>query len=830
MRILFKFIFNNIKEKKFMTFLIIFSVAASCALFFASLATSNTFEKTFVNRIRDIVGDTDIVISPNEQTPSLYVNKFGVEKYSKDIDYYIGYIKGSGQFKENKNTSENIILQGYDFNELQRFNPVTFIDKYNLEPFNGDKIIISYKFSKESNLKAGDKISLYINRVKHQFTICGIAAPQGIFSQETENFIAIIPRASLDMIYSANGKYSSILIKVKEPLKKQEILEELKDEYSKYTVSQAVNQAELTQMTNQARVPFLMMLIVVVIISVYIIYTVFKIIILERLPVIGTFRSIGATKKITSIVLILESTIYGIIGGILGLGFGMLLLYFMADQNNYYKSLGIKTVVDFSIYQLIAAFFMAIFISFISSILPILGVSKIPVKDIVLNTMESVSETKVFKLIIGLALVTTSIIVTQVKLTSQVLVINSICLIFVVIGAILLIPYILYGFVFIFQKPFSFIFGNEGIIAIKNLKNNKSIINNISLLAIGISAIFTISTISYSFGKELISAYDVFKYDIYLCVNGATKDTEISALQVDGVENTLGFYASWNVKVVNTDTEIMELDGVRKDKFLDFLNLKTDEKLSDMLTDFDNDRNIIITNILKDRLNVKKGDYITLKLGKKNREYKVIGFFNTSMQNGSFAFIPERYYIVDTNDRTYDHIAVKTNKDLDYVKKQLQNKFSGKRNYIKKISEFKQNNEQEFAQLLTMLNSFSIITALIGIFGILNNFIISFLERKKALAIYKSVGMSKGQTVKILIIESISAGIIGGIVGVSSGALMSAIIPNVTKAMDMPLDVHYSISSILLFIFGGIFITIIASVGPIIKSSKLSIIEALKYE
>lgn len=830
MKIIFKFILNNIKEKKFMTFLIIFSVTASCALFFASLATSNTFEKTFVGRVRDIVGNTDIVISPNEQSPSIYVNKSGVEKYSKDIEYYVGYIKGSGQYKKDKNTSENIILQGYDFNELQLFNPVTLIYKYNTEPFNEKKIIISYKFSKDSHINAGDKISLYINGVKYQFTVCGIAAPQGIFSQETENFIGIVPRTTLDMIYSADGRFSSILVKVKNPSEKQEALDELKTEYSKYTVSQAVDQAELNQMTNQARVPFLMMLIVVVIISIYIIYTVFKIIILERLPVIGTFRSVGATKKATSIVLISESAIYGIIGGTFGLGLGLLLLYVMADQNNYYKAQGIKTVVDFSGYQLAAAFFMAIFISIISSILPILRVSKIPVKDIILNTMENVSDTKIYKLFAGSVLILTSIIVSQMKLMSQSIVINSICLIFVVIGVILLIPYILYGFIFIFQKPFSFVFGNEGIIAVKNLKNNKSIINNISLLTIGISAIFTISTISYSFGKELVSAYDIFRYDIYLCVNGATRDTEVSALQVDGVEDTLGFYASWNVQVAGTDTEIMELDGVRKDKFLNFLNLKTDENMRNMLAGFDNDRNIIITDILKDRLNVKKGDYITLKLGKKNREYKIVGFFNTSMQNGSFAFIPERYYILDTNDRYYDHIAVKTNKNIDYVKKQLQNKFSGKRNYIKEITEFKQDNAQEFSQLISMLNSFSAITALIGIFGILNNFIISFLERKKALAIFKSVGMSKGQTVKMLLIESFSAGIIGGAAGVSSGILMSSIIPNVTKAMDLPMEIHYSVSSILLFILGGILITIIASAGSIIKSSKLSVIEAIKYE
>ena len=51
------------------------------------------------------------------------------------------------------------------------------------------------------------------------------------------------------------------------------------------------------------------------------------------------------------------------------------------------------------------------------------------------------------------------------------------------------------------------IFGNEGILAVKNLKDNKNIFNNISLLAIGISVILMINMIKYSVGIEVLNAY-----------------------------------------------------------------------------------------------------------------------------------------------------------------------------------------------------------------------------------------------------------------------------------------------------------------------------------
>lgn len=62
--------------------------------------------------------------------------------------------------------------------------------------------------------------------------------------------------------------------------------------------------------------------------SVFIIFSSYKVITLERLPVIGTFRSIGASEKTTTKILLLESLIYGITGGLLSipLGYGILKL------------------------------------------------------------------------------------------------------------------------------------------------------------------------------------------------------------------------------------------------------------------------------------------------------------------------------------------------------------------------------------------------------------------------------------------------------------------------------------------------------------------------
>ena len=62
-----------------------------------------------------------------------------------------------------------------------------------------------------------------------------------------------------------------------------------------------------------------------IIMIVYVIGSLNKIIITERLPVIGTFRSIGATKHKMNGILVLENALYGLIGGVIGVFGGYLL-------------------------------------------------------------------------------------------------------------------------------------------------------------------------------------------------------------------------------------------------------------------------------------------------------------------------------------------------------------------------------------------------------------------------------------------------------------------------------------------------------------------------
>jgi putative ABC transport system permease protein len=93
-----------------------------------------------------------------------------------------------------------------------------------------------------------------------------------------------------------------------------------------------------------------------------------------------------------------------------------------------------------------------------------------------------------------------------------------------------------------------------------------------------------------------------------------------------------------------------------------------------------------------------------------------------------------------------------------------------------------------------------------------------------------SVGMSKKQRKKMIYIEAIAAGVLGGVFGIISGQIVLLMVRNLLKIVELNLDMQLTLSFALVGMFGGIMVCVISSLGVIRKSARLSVLEELKYE
>ena len=82
----------------------------------------------------------------------------------------------------------------------------------------------------------------------------------------------------------------------------------------------------------------------------------------------------------------------------------------------------------------------------------------------------------------------------------------------------------------------------------------------------------------------------------------------------------------------------------------------------------------------------------------------------------------------------------------------------------------------------------------------------------------------------MVLLEAISSGLIGGAVGGLASALSTYLLPYFMTSIDMYMDIPFRYDMAAIAVGCGIIVMLVASVSPALKSSKLNIIEAIKFE
>ena len=198
--------------------------------------------------------------------------------------------------------------------------------------------------------------------------------------------------------------------------------------------------------------------------------------------------------------------------------------------------------------------------------------------------------------------------------------------------------------------------------------------------------------------------------------------------------------------------------------------------------------------------------------------------------NGNNAIISKENFLKDVEGKYNKQVCINAEGDINKAKEEIYDNLNNDNLFMETIDEMEVKNYESYKGIYTMLRVLSVVVFLVSIIGIINNQLINYIQRKRYFSIERSIGMRKKQLGKMLLIESILGGVIGGVIALFGGNLLIYIIPNFLKANGQVLNIDYSLSTSLYAVILGVVITIICSIMIIIKSSKLSIIESIRYE
>lgn len=831
MTIIFKYILRSIREKKFRTFLIIFSIAAAAALCLSSSLISDSLLKMFTDKQKEFSGSADIVVTAGKDSQSPYFDEGIIPSSFDDKLVYVSKMLNSSGVYKNEDTTVRLNLLGMDMDDVKDMNPVKTEKNEKLGSFEKNKIILSSKTAKKYKISKGDSIKISINQQEYSFEVLALVKAEGLFSSMSLQNNALVPKETLEEIMMASNQVSALYLKVESEENKEDVINDLEEELPDYKIESSTSSGEVGDSTRMLSMVLDILLVIEIIISAFIIYSSFKVITNERIPELGVFLSVGSTKRKIRTILLSEGIGYGVTGGVIGCGIGIGILYGIAKILGPQITGSSNISIELKPLSVLFSFLLAVVLSFCSALLPVLKVSKLPIKEVLLNIVENkVKKKGKFSVVLGVAFLGFGVAAPLLADGKIAMIADVIAIGLTIIGIVLLIPVVSRWILVILGKLFSLFLGDDAQVSVNNLGKNKNIKGNITFLTIGIACLFMITVVCNNVLKGILDTFENATYDVYFSVDAIDDDTLSELEDVDGISSLQPFYVQNGVEVKGSSSSISFLDGVNPANYKDYMNVKLCGDSKKMLEELGEDRNIILNKMHGTAYSVKKGDSITLNTNEGWKKYKVIGFMDTVWNGGNYCIIADNIFKKDFDRKYYDYVALKTSKKSSKVLDTLIDQFGTNESDSYTIDTARKTILDGSNTMFMVLNAFSTLTAIIGLFGIFNNIILSFYNRKRELAVMRSVGMSKKQVAKMLILEAISVGIIGSIFGVAGGVMLIQIMQGIISAVMATIPMKFGVGMIVKMIVGGILVTLLATISTVVKSTKLSIIESLKYE
>ena len=277
------------------------------------------------------------------------------------------------------------------------------------------------------------------------------------------------------------------------------------------------------------------------------------------------------------------------------------------------------------------------------------------------------------------------------------------------------------------------------------------------------------------------------------------------------------------------------------------------------ISNFKDKQNIIMGYRLGQKLNLKVGDFVSLispngmetALGvlPVNQNFKIGGFFDIGMYeyDNNFIFIPwkKAELFLSTNNIAHGiEVFLKDQKLTSSVNLQLQSKLN--KNLI--VIDWKKRNSSFMNALAVEKNVMFVILTLIilvAAFNIISSMIMLVQTKKADIALMRTMGASQYLIIKVFMLTGSIIGFLGTFVGVLLGVFVSMNIEKIRQLITSifgqelfsaeiyflsKLPSNININEVLIVICISIFLTLLASIFPAWKASKISPAEALRYE
>ncbi|MEU5153436.1 FtsX-like permease family protein [Glycomyces sp. NPDC021274] len=707
------------------------------------------------------------------------------------------------------------------------------------------EVAVSAKFVTDAGLGIGDTVTAYSATTERtEYAIVGVYGyPGGRDSEAGTTELAFTTAEAQRLVFAGEDAYSMVAVSAAEGTSTDELLAALEPvigaeseaiTFDDYTAEVSAQTAEATDLIGKFLLGFGG---IAVFVSIFLIANTFSIVIAGRLKEIAMMRAIGAGRgQIVRSVLaeaLLLGTLAAVVGTAVGIAGGAGLTSVVA---NMILDAG-QTSLTIPPMAFVAALAVGIGVTVLSALVPAVRASKVPPVEAMREAVKADKPTT--------ALTVTGFIVTALGAAAMVLGLTenlggdtpnlagaAIGAGAVFIGVTLLTAWLSKPLVGVLGLLWSWSFA--GKLGRRNASRNpRRTAVTAAALMIGVTLVTATATlltsVKASINEQLgedIKAELIVSGPITASVAPSFDPALMDDLRaVDGVDAAVELYLDFS-DINGTEQRVYASSDIPGG-----IGLYSGEFVEGDAAGLADDEVIVNESAAKD-LGVGMGDTVTATFsrGTEAREFTVAGILvdneNTDGWYVSPAYTDEFYTIRPTSavvDVADDGDIAAVTADVDDL--------------LANEPEVSVQNQEEFASQVTVFYDFAIIAIqlllglamIVAVIGVINTLILSVLERTRELGMLRAIGMTRGQTTRMITVESVTIALFGAVLGIGTGlvlgwALQVALADTGVEVFQIPtaLIAGYLVAAVL--------VGLLAAIAPAVRASKVNILNAISYE
>jgi putative ABC transport system permease protein len=572
----------------------------------------------------------------------------------------------------------------------------------------------------------------------------------------------------------------------------------------------------------------------------FLIFNTFSITVAQRIRELGMLRTLGATRGQILRGMVLEATIIGALGSVLGVLAG---IGFAGALNAVFKSFGIdlpNTGTVIAARTIVVALVVGMVVTLAAALSPALRATRVSPMAALLEAAlpESRSHGRVFTgvavllMLGGIALTCLGLFGGVESNAAAGLVGGG--AVATLFGVSMFSPRLVRPLASVAGWPLEKLRGITGRLARENAvrKPGRTAVTAAALM-IGLGVVVFVTVFAAGISASIGDAIDRnFQGDVVLQntdgFSPISPDAGREAAQVDGVRTV----SSLSFAGAEYDRKDIRVSAVDPSTVSDVLSLEWEEGSPDTISGLTGDT-AVVDEAWASSNDVDVGDQITVRTPlEREVTLTVDGTIKDNADLLGNVVVSEDTLRREfgTRQPSMTLVALDEGANADRVQEQISDRVDRRFPTVDTLNqqELKDNQEEQINQLVGFFYVLLALAIVISLLGIVTTLALSIHERTRELGMLRAVGMSRRQVRRMVRYESVITALIGAILGTVLGVIFASLVA--VPLADEGFELSYPVVTLLVLVVLAALAGVLAAIFPARRAARLDVLRALAYE